>query len=94
MSGQVFIESADGRAPVEGVRVYCDACGPLGHTDAFSDGTGAYSFDGVPNGLTTLLVLKSGFRLSHPSGPGYGGFGEIKTQVIGDTRFDIELTRQ
>jgi hypothetical protein len=75
--------------------VYCDSCGsPHGHTEAYSDTTGAYSFAWSANGPHRLLVRKGGFRLANPGGnyPGYAEF--ITPTVNGDTRFDIELVRQ
>ena len=36
-----------GAVPVEGVWVYCDACGKFGHTSAYTDANGYYSFAGA-----------------------------------------------
>jgi len=49
LSGVVYEETPMGRAPVEGVDIYCDACGSeFGHTRVFTDTNGVYKpFVGV-----------------------------------------------
>jgi hypothetical protein len=95
LSGIAFEVTDAGNVPVEGVEVYCDACGPLGHTFSITDGAGVYTFDGVAGGTTVLLVYKSGYNLAKPDRPGFGGWtGQMDARVNGDTRFDIELVRQ
>lgn len=95
LSGIVFETTSAGRVPVEGVWVYCDTCGsPDGHTEAYSDTNGAYSFAWSANGALNLLVRKPGFALASPSG-NLPGYAEIITPTVrGDTRFDIELVRR
>ena len=95
LSGIVFETTPAGRVPVEGVWVYCDTCGsPDGHTEAYSDTKGAYSFAWSINGAHPLLVRKGGFALASPSG-NLPGYAEIITPTVwGDTRFDIELVRR
>ena len=93
LSGVVFEAGSDGNVAVANVEVYCDSCGvPDGHTFRQTDGNGAYSFDGVSNGRTLLLVSKPGYKLSRPDETGVSG--GINATVEGDTRFDIELVRQ
>ena len=95
LSGIVFEMTAAGPVPVEGVWVYCDSCGsPEGHTEAYSDMKGAYSFSWSANGQHRLLVRKAGFGLASPGG-NLPGYAEIITATVkGDTRFDIELVRR
>ena len=83
LSGVVFEMTATGPARVEGVDIYCDACGQFGHTWLTTDGNGFYSFSGVYNGLTPLLVRKEGYVA-----------GRRDATVSGDTRFDIQIVRQ
>ena len=95
LSGVVFeVTSAGNVVPVEGVQVYCDACG-LGHVSTYTDGNGAYSFTDVKAAVYPLLVAKRGYTLVRPTGPGSGGWmGTINAHVNGDTRFDIEVIQQ
>ena len=62
----VFEARAGARMPVEGVEVYCDACGPFGHTASFTDANGNYELPGAPAGVTRVLVAKAGFKLVAP----------------------------
>lgn len=96
LSGVVFELNAGQRAPVVGVEVYCDLCGPLGHTSTITDGNGAYRFEGAPYGRTTLLLSKPGYTLLRPGsiGPFGGWMGSIDAFVTGDTQFDIEVVRR
>jgi hypothetical protein len=99
LSGVVSEMGSDGQAPIEGVRVYCEACEP-GHADAITDASGVYGFHGVwvsPLAPTTLWVNRSGYQdpaglpapTTSPSGPGWR-----EVTVNGDTRFDIQLVRR
>jgi hypothetical protein len=107
LSGVVFDVTASGRSPIEGVTVYCDACGPFGHTWATTDRDGQYGFGGevasgggiwLSNALTPINVSKEGY--SDPDGLPHltmtvrntAGWRELR--VAGDTRFDIELVRR
>ena len=95
--GVVFEMKASERVPVVGVEVYCDACGPFGHSATFTDGNGYYSLAGAPAGRTRVLLSKSGFTLPRPDWVGPGGIGwmgGIDAIVNGDTQFDIEVARQ
>jgi hypothetical protein len=85
-----------GNAPVEGVMLYCDTCGPVGHSDRITDGAGAYSFEEVANGRPLLMLSsKPGYNLFRPDATGPAGWmGGIIATVRGDTRFDIQLVRQ
>jgi hypothetical protein len=94
LSGVVFEMAAGIRAPVEDVEVNCQTCG---HVMAFTGASGAYSFEGVRNGLAELTLAKPGYKLVRPDVIGPGGIGWMGTMVapvIGDTRFDIEIARQ
>ena len=94
LSGVVFEVTSAGNAPVEGVQVYCDACG-LGHASQFTDGNGAYSFSDVKTAIYPLWVAKQGYNLAKPTGrAGIGWMGSINADVNGNTRFDIEIVRQ
>ena len=94
LSGVVFEITSGGNAPVEGVQVYCDACGG-GHASTYTDANGAYSFTDVKTAVYPLWVAKQGYNLAKPTGPaGTGWMGSINAQVDGDTRFDIEIVRQ
>jgi hypothetical protein len=97
LSGVVFEVTAAGNVPVQGVEVYCDACG-LGHAQSFSDATGLYRFSDVAASVYPLFLAKRGYTLASPTGPGSsspdGWMGSINARVSGDTRFDIQLVRQ
>ena len=95
LSGIVY-EVADGRrVPVEGVELYCDSCGsPVGHTYAYTDAHGFYSFGWSQNGVHRLLVRKGGYRLANPIPFEVPGFQAINATVNGDTRFEFEIVRQ
>jgi hypothetical protein len=66
LSGLVFEVTASGPVAVEGVQVYCDSCGELGHTSAYTDASGLYSFsellEGVLVGLSDSPPAGSGSR--------------------------------
>jgi hypothetical protein len=93
LSGVVFELTEAGRAPVEGVEVYCDSCGsPVGHTFTSTDADGFYSFSWSPNGVHPLFVTKTGYAIVGPTG--LDPYGRISATVSGDTRFDIQLARK
>jgi hypothetical protein len=95
LSGIVFESTATGRTPVAGVEVYCDACGsPNGHTFAYSDAAGAYSFSWTYDGQVPLLIRKDGYSVSGATAGFPEGTGRHVVTVRGDTRFDIELVRR
>jgi hypothetical protein len=96
LSGVVFELNAGQRVPVVGVEVYCDSCGPQGHTFSITDGSGAYRFEGAPYGRTTLLLAKPGYGLPQPGPLGaFGGWmGSIDAFVTGETQFDVEVVRR
>ena len=80
---------------VEGVRVYCETCGPEGHSDRFTDGTGEYDFGEVANGNALLVVgSKQGYTLARPEAAISRWMGSIRATVRGDLRFNIDLVRQ
>jgi hypothetical protein len=99
ISGVVFEMTASGRVPVENVEVYCDSCGPEGHTFSYSRSDGGYDLPRAPAGTNLLLVAKEGYTLlrpdwTSPSPTPSGWLGGVNASVNGDTRFDIELARR
>ena len=107
LSGVVFEVTASGRSPLEGVTVYCDACGDFGHSWTTTDGTGEYRFSrdietggGVwlSNALTPINARKPGY--GDPAGlppltmttTDPTGWRDVR--IVGDTRLDIELVRR
>ena len=100
LSGTVYEVTATGRAPIEGVTLYCELCGAETHTWAYTDATGFYRFTGVwvDGRPTPVHVRKDGYADpvgvpgSTPPNPSGAGWREV--MVNGDTRFDIELVRQ
>ena len=104
LSGVVFESTSTGRAPVEGVEVYCDACGPQGHSWAYTDKDGLYGFSGdvtqgggvflAADSTTVLIVSKDGYAVVDPAGTFADGWGRKIVTFNGDTTFDIELVRR
>jgi hypothetical protein len=95
LSGVVFEITAGTLVGVEGVEVYCDTCGPVGHSHRFTDGSGEYDFGEVANGRPLLVLgAKSGYRLLRPEEAIPGWMGSIRATVSGNSRFNIELVRQ
>lgn len=94
LSGVVTERTATEQTPLEDVRVYCDACGAVGHTWRFTDKNGRYSFPadlasggGVwlsPRDATPLIVEKDGFVAVLPT--------EVK--MNGDTEFNVQMRRR
>ena len=87
---------------MKGVEVYCDPCGPFGHSARFTDADGRYSFDGedgrVGAGTIPLWLAKQGYKLPNQpdeSGPdGLSWMGSVAVVVAGDTRRDIHIIRK
>lgn len=99
LSGVVFELTAAGRVPIAGVDVYCDACGPQGHTGAMTGSDGEYVLPGAQPGANLLLVARQGYALAradwtNPNPTPLGWLGGMYAPVNGDTRFDIELVRR
>jgi len=96
LSGVVFEDTLNGRAPIEAVSVYCELCGAETHTWTSTDSNGFYEFIGVwTSGInaTPVLVRKDGYidpvglpKLTNP------GWREVV--VNGDTQFDMQLVRR
>ena len=67
LSGVVFEETLNGRAPIEGVGVYCELCSEGTHTWASTDSNGFYKFTGVWTGPShfpaSLLIRKDGMPI-------------------------------
>jgi len=91
LSGMVYETTPNGRVPLDGVVLYCDACGsPVGHTFVTTDANGLYRFEWTLNGKTWIrFISKDGYRYAGPIEP-----PGIPVNVIGDTRFDIELVKR
>ena len=95
LSGIVYETTESGRIPVVDVQVYCDACGPQGHSSSVTAADGSYRFDGAPGGRTTVLLAKPGYKLPRPDWVGTGGWmGGINVVVSNDTQFDIQIVRE
>lgn len=95
LRGIVFESTAAGRIAVAGVQVYCDSCGsPVGHTFAYTEADGSYSFSWAYNGVVPLLVKKDGYSVLGASNNFPDGTGVRNATVFGDTQFDIELARR
>ena len=99
LSGVVSELTADGLLPIEGVELYCDACGEFGHTWVTTDASGAYDFGGGGIWLypgsprTTILVHKDGY--DDPGGsPGPLQWSQRYVTINGDTRFNFQLVRR
>lgn len=93
--GVVFEIKAGTLVGLEGVEVYCDTCGPMGHSHRFTNGTGEYDFGEVANGRPLLVIgAKTGYNLLRPEEAIPGWMGSIRATVSGDSRFNIELVRQ
>jgi hypothetical protein len=91
----VFEMTAGTLVGVEGVEVYCDTCGPVGHSHRFTDRTGEYDFGEVANGRPLLVVgARTGYSLLQREDAIAGWMGSIRATVRGDSRFNIELVRQ
>jgi len=93
LSGIAFELTPAGHVPIEGVEIYCDSCGPDGHTFAYTDSNGRYVMSEVLPIIHSLLVRKTGFAVVDPTGK-IAGFDAKDVKVEGDTRFDIELVRR
>jgi hypothetical protein len=92
LSGRVFEATPEGPRPIEGVQVYCDSCGsPVGHTFAYTDSDGFYSFAWTNAGPNPLFVTKDGYEIVDPTGTLRDAYGRVKVTVDGDTSFDVEL---
>ena len=99
LSGMVYETTASGRIPVGDVEVYCDACGPQGHSFSLTGSDGEYVFAGAPAGVNLILVAKDGYALprpdwTNPNPTPLGWLGGVNAVVNGDTRFDLELVRR
>ena len=102
LSGVVFEETLNARAPIEGVAVYCEPCTELTHVWAYTDAHGFYSFRGVwtdPGHFPTRLLIRkdgytdpAGIPTPTPPNPSLPGWREVV--IDGDTRFDVRLVRR
>jgi len=93
LSGIAFEVTPAGQVPIEGVEIYCDSCGPFGHTRVFTDSNGRYVMSEVLPVTHSLLVQKTGFAVVDPIGS-TAGYDVKDVKVEGDTRFDIQFVRR
>jgi len=101
LTGVVTDRTTAERTPLEGVRMYCDACGITGHTWQFTDKNGRYTFQGdlasgggvwlAPSYATPLFVEKDGFVVVMPS---VDAAGQVSVKMNGNTEFDVEMQRR
>ena len=101
LSGVVTERTATEQTPLEDVRVYCDACGAVGHTWRFTDKNGRYYFPGdlasgggvwlAPGSATPLFVEKDGFVAVLPP---VDRSGQVSVKVDGNTEFDVQMQRR
>jgi predicted small lipoprotein YifL len=102
LSGVVYEETPSGRAPIEGVWVYCEACGAETHSGAYTDSNGFYSFTGVWTDSghfpTRIRIIKDGYvdppGLPEPTPPNPSGAGWREVVINGTTQFDVQLVRR
>ena len=76
--------------------MYCDVCGPVGHTGMYTADDGAYRLEGAPAGSILLLLARAGYKLPRPDLilPNSSYMGGMNAAVNGDSRFDIEIVPQ
>lgn len=91
LSGTVSVSTSAGIVLLDDVEVYCDSCGPFGHTFLYTDAEGFYRFPAVTAGQTPLLVRKVGYTVVGATRVFADGTGTLNVVVNGDTRFDIQL---
>lgn len=102
LSGVVYEETPTGRAPIEGVWVYCEPCGAETHSGVYTDPNGFYSFTGVwidPSLFPTRIwILKDGYvdppGLPKTTPPNPSGAGWREVVINGNTQFDAQLVRR
>ena len=94
-----------GLKPLEGVLLYCDACGEFGHTFLTTDADGNYRFSGdlahgggiwIWNPIS-VLVQKVGYTVTGgipAKSSSYPDGFLVTINISGDTAFDIVLTRR
>jgi hypothetical protein len=92
LSGFVY-EIVEGReAPIEGVRVYCEACTEEIQVASYTDKNGFYSFTGVWGTNFWIAASKDGYR-DPPDTADWPGYREVT--INGDnTRLSIQLARK
>src|SRR5258705_9084855 len=101
--GTVFERTPTGLKPLEGVLLYCDACGEFGHTFLTTDANGSYRFSGDlahgggiwPSNPLNVLVQKAGYTVNGGApinSPSYPDGFWVTVKMNGDTEVDIVLT--
>ena len=93
LSGVVFETTPTGRAPVENVQVYCDACGQ-GHVSVQTDSNGFYRMSDVLWGSYPILVHREGYDVIDSVDTPRTWSGRRVATVHGDTQFDIQVSRR
>jgi hypothetical protein len=95
LSDVVFEVAQGAEVPIEGVDVYCEACGEKTHTWASTDKKGFYSFKGVWGTPVSIKVGKDGYQ-DPPGTTNTPFFGPGWRDVVinGDTRFNVQLARK
>lgn len=97
-----FITDSDNR-PVQWLWVYCEVCGALnagGHTYAWADAQGFYSFRGIwaaPGVPISIWAGMDGYSVVEeifPYPPWGRGWIDVMVNVDSDTRFDIHVVRR
>jgi hypothetical protein len=101
--GTVFERTPTGLKPLEGVLLYCDACGEFGHTFLTTDANGRYRFSGDvahgggiwPSDPLSVLVQKAAYTVTGGvpiNSPSYPDGFWVSVKMNGDTALDIVLT--
>jgi hypothetical protein len=101
--GTVSERTPTGLKPLEGVLLYCDACGEFGHTFLTTDTNGSYRFSGdLAHGggiwlsdPISILVQKAGYTVITGVPMNSSSYPEaywVTVKMNGDTVFDIALT--
>ena len=97
-----FVTDSDNR-PVQWLWVYCEVCGAPdagGHTYAWADAQGFYSFRGIwaaPGVPISIWAGMDGYRVVEEivPYPSWGsGWIDVMVNVDSDTRFDIHVVRR
>lgn len=98
LSGVVSESTPNGQVPIPGAVVYCERCGEITHTWATADDKGFYRFPGelatgggvwLATGQLTQIIVR-GVNFDQQTWVGQ----TLGVQIVGDTRFDVELVRR
>jgi hypothetical protein len=89
LSGRVSEDTGDGKVPIEGVEIYCDTCGPGGHSWADTDRDGLFSLFDVAPGNNPIFVRKTGYVLLGE----VDQYGRKRIVVTQDMQVDISMAK-